>query len=104
MPGNGLGVIAGGHRDDTARAFAVAEEGKLVGGTAFLEGVGDLKVFVFYENLRSCQRGQPRCGDARCVQHRIRNTVACGFDIRKRDRQLAHYRLAPGPGSPDVFF
>ena len=105
MIGHCLGVVAGGHGDHAAAAFAVAERGKLHTRAALLEGVGDLEILVFDENLGAGQGGERRRRECGRAQHMPGDHAPRRLDIgerhdRRASRFIAHSHL-PAPGAAD---
>ena len=87
MVGDRLGVVAGRHGDDAARALGRRQRGELGAGAALLERVGDLEIFVFDEHLGAGQRRQPRRRQHRRAQHMAGDDAPGGFDVGKGDGQ-----------------
>ena len=84
MIGNALGVVAGRNRNHSALLFIRRQAGELHQRTTFLEGAGDLHVFVFYKDIRPCELRKPRSGQARGLDYgalqkcsRFLNLVEC---------------------------
>jgi hypothetical protein len=85
MIGNRLRVIAGRHRDDTARARGRAQGRELCNRAALLERVGDLKILVFDPHLRAGQRGELRRREHRRAQHLRADGAPGRLDVGERD-------------------
>ena len=93
-----LRVIAGGHRNDAAAAFVGGQRGELDAGAAFLEGVRDLQILVFDEDLGAGQRRQRRRRQERRAQHVTADRAAGHLDIGKRHhRRLILISPVPPP-------
>jgi len=92
MIGHRLGVVAGGHGDHAAAAFALAERGELHARAALLEGVGDLQILVFDENLGAGQGGERRRRECGRAQHMPGDHAPRRLDIGERhDRRASRF-------------
>ncbi len=81
MVGDRLGVVAGGHGDDAARAGGRVEGCKLVERAALLERVGDLQVLVFDVDIGAGDRRERRVRQHGRAQDRPGDGAAGRLDI-----------------------
>ena len=85
MTGNGLGVIAGGHRDDATGAFGLGQQRQPVGRAAFLEGAGHLKVIQLEHDIATRCLRDGMAGQGRGAHHATGDACGRGFDIGEGD-------------------
>ena len=81
VPGDRLGVVAGGHGNDAAGAFVGRKRQQLDQRAAFLERGGRLQVLVFDPDVGAGEVGQARGGQERRAHHHAGNLSCGGMDV-----------------------
>ena len=84
VPGDGLGMIAGRHGDDAARAFLRAERQHLDQRAALLERGGRLQVLVFDPDVGAGELRQARGGQEGRADDHAGHLIRSSADVGKR--------------------
>ena len=84
MVGDRLRVVAGGRRDDAARAFLGRKLEKLVERSALLVGGGELQILELEPHLRADDLGQRPADQHRSADHRAIDPLGGGADVIDR--------------------
>jgi len=93
VPGDALGVVAGGSRDHAALALLRAEQGQLVGGSALLERADRLQIVELEGDLR------PGCARQR-IREQGRRSEHTPLDARRSRADILQADHAAGLPQP----
>ena len=99
VPGDGLGVVAGGHGDDAGAALLGRQQGEAVGGAAFLEGADGLQVLELERHVRARGLADRVGADGGRSEDPASDTCRGGFDVTETERRRSGLDpLPPGEG------
>ena len=94
--GQGLGVVAGGGRDDAALLLFRRQLREGVARAAFLEAAGALQVLELAENLHARDLAQRNRRLAGRIINRAIDSLPCLFDVFQRDHARVTYTSRRG--------
>jgi len=89
--GDGLGMVAGGCRNDAARPFFGRELQQFVERAALLVGSGELQVLELQPDIRTNGFGQGTAAEHRGAYHRAVDPLGSGANVVDR-RNVSHRR------------